>query len=610
MGAIVANEDKKEMRVALCLSGGGFRATLFHLGVIKALRAHRIEGEMALKRVAEVYAVSGGSILAAHMLKNWERYTSADEGEFKQASDEVLIFAKRDVRNRVLRRAGLTFWSKKSSTQWLQDEYASRDFLGADTLDVSYARSGLPTFHFLATNFNSGELCSFSGTDFELTERIQDGTFETHTTPAGSIPLAFAVAASSSFPVAFPPITLTPRALGHPEGQHFQMPIELSDGGVYDNFGIEKFFMAQRAGPSPDVLIVSNAGGSFQADPQKSYDAILPRNIRASDVMMRRVGESTLQTGRQMVGEGFTLVRIGATTSSSQISQTTQQMLRLVRTDLDRFDTPLAGLLVDHGEGVARDAFKAKGWQATSEFSGQASIKNQEAAAGAIEQASKRGKASFFFDIRDGWWLLTWYAVIAGFGYSIFCGWDAYTMYKAKQEAEELAPILAGAREDERAKTRTAVEPLLFEVSDALVRSDTPLARDSLDKALETLGLERRKAVQESPKFEGAPPVQSFEPTQFPQRVFIQFAGVLTREQITSLNTGLRIAGWNAQGGSGERIGIASGLNEVRYSGENREAAQQLADSINSSGLPLAKKVGIRQIKIIGPNDLEVWISR
>jgi predicted acylesterase/phospholipase RssA len=593
-------------RIALCLSGGGFRATLFHLGVIKALRAHFVDEEMALNQIAEVYAVSGGSILAAHMLKNWDRYTSADEGEFKQVSDELLTFAKRDVRNRVLRRAGLTFWSKKSSTQWLQDEYASKHFLGSDTLDKSYAPASLPVFHFLATNFNSGELCSFSGTEFELTERIEDGSFETHTTAAGSIPLAFAVAASSSFPVAFPPITLTPRALGHPEGKHFQMPIELSDGGVYDNFGIEKFLMALRDGPTPEVLIVSNAGGSFQADPLKSYDAILPRNIRASDVMMRRVGESTLRTGHQTVGDGFTIVRIGGTTTSSQISQTTQKMLRLVRTDLDRFDSPLAELLVDHGDGVARDAFKAKGWQATSEFSCQAPIKNKDAAVDAIEQAAKRGKASFFFDIRDGWWLLAWYVVIMSVGYLAYWGWDAYTMYKA----DKLAPILAGAIEDERSKTRTAVEPILFEVSEALARSDTSLARARLDKALDTLGLERRKAVQESSKFEGAPPVQSFEPTKYPQRVFIQFAGMLTREQVTSLNTGLRNAGWNTQGGSGERIGVASGLNEVRYSGENREAAQQLANSINSSGLPLAKEVGIKQVKIIGSNDIEVWISR
>lgn len=567
---------------------------------------------MALKRVAEVFAVSGGSILAAHMLKNWERYTSADEGEFSQASDEVLIFAKRDVRNRVLRRAGLTFWSKKSSTQWLQDEYAWKHFLGTDTLDASYARRGLPRFHFLATNFNSGELCSFSGSDFELMERIDDATFETHTTPAGSIPLAFAVAASSSFPVAFPPITLTPRALGHPEGQHFQMPIELSDGGVYDNFGVEKLFMARRASPSPNVLVVSNAGGSFQADPQKSYDAILPRNIRASDVMMRRVGESTLQAGRQMIGDGFTLVRIGGMTTSSQISQTTQQMLRLVRTDLDRFDAPLAGLLVDHGEGVARDAFKAKGWQATSEFSGQASIKNQEAAAGAIEQASKRGKASFFFDIRDWAWLMLWWALLALVAASI--GYVVLEYRRAKSEEAKL--------EQDRADQLNNYEEQLEQARMAASSGDLSQIRKVLAVAiLETQELGNNPDTAKLPPgapiddtaiaqiIDGPQTIPAFEKTSYSQRVFIQFAGILTRAEITGLNGSLVEAGWNAQGRSGERTPNAAGLNEVRFSGANEEAAQALCDAINKSGLS-ATTVKPRKLGIIGSNDLEVWISR
>jgi predicted acylesterase/phospholipase RssA len=594
-------------RIALCLSGGGFRATLFHLGVIKALRAHFIDEEMALNQVAEVYAVSGGSILAAHMLKNWDRYTSADEGEFKQVSDELLTFAKRDVRNRVLRRAGLTFWSKKSSTQWLQDEYASKHFLGSDTLDTSYTHGEPPTFHFLTTNFNSGELCSFSGLDFELMERVDDGTFETHKTPAGSIPLAFAVAASSSFPIAFPPITLTPLELGYPEGQHFQMPIELSDGGVYDNFGIEKFVMARRAGSTPDVLIVSNAGGSFQADPQKSYDAILPRNVRASDVMMRRVGEGTLQTGRQMAGDGFILVRIGATTSSSQISKTSQQMLRLVRTDLDSFDAPLAGLLVDHGEGVARNAFEARGWQVTSEFTGHASVKSQASAVKAIERAAKRRLAGFFFDTKD--WLAPILSPIIIGALAVLLLAPVYGIYSYRHNAAEVKRL--GIIVDDAGKAFSDLQDKCLERGQVCPPEDYNKVAVELGKAVREVGdaasiVPERSKRPEDDRSETVPST----PTKNPQRIFIQFAGVLTRDQIISLNTELRSNKWNAQGSSGERIASAFGLNEVRYSGTNGQAARDLADAINKSGLPLAKTIGIKEVGIIGPNDLEVWISR
>jgi predicted acylesterase/phospholipase RssA len=50
-------------RLGLALSGGGFRATLFHLGVLRRL------AELDLLRdVSVISSVSGGSILAAHYL--------------------------------------------------------------------------------------------------------------------------------------------------------------------------------------------------------------------------------------------------------------------------------------------------------------------------------------------------------------------------------------------------------------------------------------------------------------------------------------------------------------------------------------------------------------
>lgn len=66
-------------RLSLCLSGGGFRTTLFHLGMVRALRAATRDGLRAIDAVTEVYAVSGGSIiLAAHMMRHWHAYTGRD----------------------------------------------------------------------------------------------------------------------------------------------------------------------------------------------------------------------------------------------------------------------------------------------------------------------------------------------------------------------------------------------------------------------------------------------------------------------------------------------------------------------------------------------------
>lgn len=95
-------------------------------------------------------------------------------------------------------------------------------------------------------------------------------------------------------------------------------------------------------------------------------------------------------------------------------------------------------------------------------------------------------------------------------------------------------------------------------------------------------------------------------------RVFVQFAGLLRREDVISVSRGLRDAGWNVQGADqgGERIAAAAGLNEVRYSSlANEDAARVLAQQIQATNL-LKHPVTVRRNPDIRPDTLEVWISR
>ena len=89
-------------RIGLALSGGGFRATLFHLGMVRFLREANI-----LPQVTHITSVSGGSILAAHLVLNWQRYNDSLE-EFDAAAAELIRFVQLDIRNRVVRRFPLT----------------------------------------------------------------------------------------------------------------------------------------------------------------------------------------------------------------------------------------------------------------------------------------------------------------------------------------------------------------------------------------------------------------------------------------------------------------------------------------------------------------------
>src|SRR6516225_8248635 len=85
-------------KLGLALSGGGFRASLYHLGLLRFLRDAGI-----LSQVTHITSVSGGSIMAAHLALNWGRY-NGDAKEFDAAAAEFLAFVRLDIRNRIVRR--------------------------------------------------------------------------------------------------------------------------------------------------------------------------------------------------------------------------------------------------------------------------------------------------------------------------------------------------------------------------------------------------------------------------------------------------------------------------------------------------------------------------
>ena len=71
-------------KIGLALSGGGFRASLYHLGLVRFLRDAGI-----LSQVSHITSVSGGSILAAHLVLNWDRYNGSPE-DFEAAASNSL----------------------------------------------------------------------------------------------------------------------------------------------------------------------------------------------------------------------------------------------------------------------------------------------------------------------------------------------------------------------------------------------------------------------------------------------------------------------------------------------------------------------------------------
>lgn len=63
----------------MCLSGGGYRAALFHLGALR-----RLNELGALGRIDTISGVSGGSILAAFLAQNLQPWPSGRVDDFER----------------------------------------------------------------------------------------------------------------------------------------------------------------------------------------------------------------------------------------------------------------------------------------------------------------------------------------------------------------------------------------------------------------------------------------------------------------------------------------------------------------------------------------------
>jgi len=222
-------DQEQEARdiVGLALSGGGFRAPIFHLGVIRFL--HEVD---RLKGVKRLSSVSGGSVLAAHLALNWERYTNNDK--FDNAAKELLQFVQRGIRGQIIRRyifgwiALVPRFLLPRSKRWTLDNLLQKSF------ERLFKRAALDKLHgpevFInSTSLTSGSPCYFGPEGFVWFEGDNKNSISSDETL-----VSFAVAASSAFPPLFPPITISYESLGctHKE---FQRPQCLTDGGVYDN---------------------------------------------------------------------------------------------------------------------------------------------------------------------------------------------------------------------------------------------------------------------------------------------------------------------------------------------------------------------------------------
>ncbi|MBA3960603.1 MAG: patatin-like phospholipase family protein [Chthoniobacterales bacterium] len=312
-------------KLGLALSGGGFRASLFHIGVLACLAERD-----ALRHIEILSCVSGGSITGAHYYlevqrllsqKNDSDITQQDYIEIvKHLEDHFLAGVQTNLRSQVLAELWTNlkamFWPAYTRTQRLGELYESNLFSrvddgkgakprymddlkftprgeAAETFKPKYdnwrRRNKVPTLVLNATTLNTGHNWQFtatwmgeppSGIDGEIdgNYRLRRLYYEEAPLDFRRIRLGHAVAASSCVPGLFEPLVL--------QGLYPAKTVRLVDGGVFDNQGVASLLEQDCS-----IMLVSDASGQMLAIDEPSA-GILGVPLRSFSVSMARVRQA------------------------------------------------------------------------------------------------------------------------------------------------------------------------------------------------------------------------------------------------------------------------------------------------------------------------------
>lgn len=318
-------------KVGLALSGGGFRASLFHIGVMARL------AELDLLRHVEVLScVSGGSILGAHYYLELRRLLEEKEDDritrddyvalVRRMQEDFLAGVQKNIRTRIAgefvtnlkmvflpsysrtMRAGELFerflyrrvddgraeeapwWAPwRLYRRWLTDLYIVPKGAGADFRPHDHnwrRRAKVPVLILNATTLNTGRNWQFTASWMGEPPGGMDGEVEANTRLRRMyyweapdryrrVRLGHAVAASACVPGLFEPVSFPDLYPG--------LTVRLVDGGVYDNQGIGGL-----TDQDCTVLLVSDASGQMDTEEEPSK-GVLGSSLRSNSILMSRV---------------------------------------------------------------------------------------------------------------------------------------------------------------------------------------------------------------------------------------------------------------------------------------------------------------------------------
>jgi predicted acylesterase/phospholipase RssA len=375
-------EGARAGRLGLALSGGGFRAALFHVGVLARLADCDL-----LRHVAVISTVSGGAIIGAYYYLKLKQLlegrredglvvsTGAYRKLVREIETEFLAALQCNVRM-------LTFADRLQNARMLASDYSSSQRL-ADLFDQYFfgpvsggapatlgdlpieAAAGIsevmPRLIVNATALNTGHLFQITGrtvgepdlsevigthNELPLLRRLDlddPALSSRQRSRLGEITLGQAVAASCCVPGMFEPFSLAGLYQGDDGGE---IPVRLVDGGVFDNQGVVSLLEAKCS-----HFVCSDASERlpWQAEPPELLHQVA---LRANDIMMGRIRSEIMAELYRFEADRYAVFTLGDADGGTAFGDDSQRFLdalRDIRTDLDSFSDSEACALMYHG---------------------------------------------------------------------------------------------------------------------------------------------------------------------------------------------------------------------------------------------------------------------
>lgn len=272
------DNNTKNIEIALTLSGGGYRASIFHIGVLSYLYHLRLDdGSCLLDHITVMSTVSGGTITGMLYLLS----LAEDDNVPKHLADMYDKIVANNLANYLLQNvAKKKNDSKLSIIKELGNVYDSVFFKGKtfQSLYDVVQKSHLHHYAAYATDISNALPFRFQVAkeiydDAKIGNEVKCVKLEN----AKKYRLSDILAASSCFPIVFEPINFPRDFKDYSEDDEFaqsNMQTMLMDGGIIDNQGIDYLIEADRQMSvvndekikGIDLAIISDAASSASED--------------------------------------------------------------------------------------------------------------------------------------------------------------------------------------------------------------------------------------------------------------------------------------------------------------------------------------------------------